>query len=72
MLRLTGASGWVFYWNSAIMFQSSINVTYFVYAIKVRSIVECAFNFNENTLFIVLNVVRPALNFKITSSAREV
>jgi hypothetical protein len=54
------------------MFQSSIIVTYFVYAIKVRSIVKCAFNFNENGLFIALNVVRPAVNFKITSFAREV
>jgi len=54
------------------MFQSSIIVTYFVYVIKVRSIVECAFNFNENSLYIALNVVRPAVNFKITSFAREV
>jgi hypothetical protein len=54
------------------MFQSSIIVTYFVYAIKVQSTVKCAFIFNEIILFIALNVVRHALNFKITSFAREV
>jgi hypothetical protein len=39
---------------------------------KVRSIVESAFNFNENIPFIALNVVRPAINFKIASFARVV
>jgi hypothetical protein len=40
--------------------------------LKVRSIVESAFNFNENTLFIALNVVRHAINFKIAFFARVV
>jgi len=41
-------------------------------SLKVRSIVASAFNFNENTLFIALNVVRHTINFKITSFARVV
>jgi len=40
--------------------------------LKVRSIVESAFNFNKNTLFIALNVVQTAISFKITSFARVV
>jgi len=40
--------------------------------LNVQSIVETAFNFNENTIFIALNVVRNAINFKITFFARVV
>jgi len=40
--------------------------------LKLRCIVESTFNFNENTLFIALNVVWHAISFKITSFARVV